>query len=136
MTTKKSFLQFELLDTQEIRHQKSALFDQQLTMLPVDPMQEKYNLERIVLTEREFQILEMVLSGFSIADIALTIHLSIAGIKFRLSSIYWKFDVRNRLELIKKSTKESLQFYLNSGVKHVFHNRLSLADFKEDINEP
>lgn len=129
------FLQYELLDSNEIRKQKTEAFEEQLTMLPVDPMQERYSLDRIVLTEREFQILDLVLSGYSIMEIAQKIFLSIAGVKFRLSSIYWKFSVKNRLELIKKSTKESLQFYRESGVKHVFHNRLSLADFKDDKDE-
>lgn len=129
-------MQFELLDTVEVRKQKQEAFDQQLTMLPADPMQQRLALERIELSKREFEILSRVLTGYSISEIALAIFLSVAGIKFRLSSIYWKFGVRNRLELIKKSTKESLQFYIeDSPIKQVFHNRLSFADFKEDKDE-
>jgi DNA-binding NarL/FixJ family response regulator len=137
MSGKKSFLQFELLDTIEIRKQKEKAFEDQLPLLPADPMQERLALDKVELSEREFQILSSVLSGYSIAEIALAIPLSIAGVKFRLSSIYRKFGVYNRLELIKKSTKESLQFYVeNSPIKQVFHNKLNFADFKGDPNEP
>jgi len=129
------YLQFDLLDTDETKLKKIADQDIQMTMLPVDPMQEKYALDRIVLSDREFEILHLVLSGFSILEIAYKIHLSIAGIKFRLSSIYWKFDVKNRLQLIKKSANEGLQFYSSNNIKHSFSNKLNMRDFKKDENE-
>lgn len=128
-------LQLDLLDSESTRKKKVADHDSQLLLLPVDPMQEKYNQDRIVLSDREFEILHLVLSGHSILEIAAKIFLSIAGIKFRLSSIYWKFDVKNRLELIKKSANEGLQFYSTNHIKHIFHNRLNMRDFKEDTNE-
>lgn len=129
------FLQFDLLDTDESKLKKMADQDIQMTMLPVDPMQEKYSLERIILSDREFEILHLVLSGFSILEIAFKIHLSIAGIKFRLSSIYWKFDVKNRLQLIKKSANEGLQFFSSNNIKHSFSNKLNMRDFKKDEYE-
>lgn len=128
-------LQFDLLDSNEIKLKKIADHDKQLTLLPVDPMQEKYNQDRIELSDRELQILNQVLSGYSIEEIARSIFLSIAGVKFRLSSIYWKFDVKNRLQLIKKSASVGLQFYSSNNIKHVFHNRLNMRDFKKDENE-
>lgn len=130
-----SSLQFDLLDSDETKAKKIADHENQLLLLPVDQMQEKYALDKIILTDREFEILHMVLSGYSIFEIAQKIFLSIAGIKFRLSSIYWKFDCKNRLELIKKSANVGLQFYSSSGVKHTFHNKLNMREFQKDDNE-
>jgi len=132
-----SFLQHEIFDSAEIRKQKEQIFEEQLSMLPVDAMQERYALDRIILTSREFEIMQMVLTGHSIIQIAKKIFLSIPGIKFRLSSIYWKFGVHNRLELIKKSCMEGLQFYVeDSPIKQVFHNRLDFKLFTKEQNEP
>lgn len=125
-------LQFDLLDNEETKAKKIIDHEAQLLLLPVDPMQEKYALDRIILSDREFEILHLVLSGHSILEIAHKIFLSVAGIKFRLSSIYWKFDVRNRLELIKKSANQGLQFYSSSGISHTFHNKLNMREHHSD----
>ena len=51
--------------------------------------------------------------------------------------LYWKFDVKNRLELIKKSATDSLQFYVDdSPIKQVFHNKIDFKLFEKDENEP
>lgn len=137
MSKANGWLQHELFDPADVRKQKQDDFDKQIPLLPVDPMQQKYSLDRIILSQREYEIMYMVLTGHSIYDIAQNIHLSISGIKFRLSCIYWKFNVKNRLELIKKSTTDSLQFYLeDSPIKQVFHNRLDFKLFEKDENEP
>jgi DNA-binding NarL/FixJ family response regulator len=138
MSKPSTWLQHEIFDSSDIRKQKEAAFEEQLSMLPVDPAQNKYNLDRVILTSREFEIMQMVLTGHSIMQIARKIFLSIPGIKFRLSSIYWKFGVTNRLELIKKSCTDSLQFYVeDSPIKQVFHNRLDFKLFEsEPANEP
>lgn len=127
------FLQFELLDTEEIRKKKQSDFDLQIPLLPVDPMQNQYNEDNIVLTDKEYEVLPLVLQGHSIAEIALKIFLSISGVKFRLSNLYFKFAVKNRLALIRKSTEKSLQFFISdSPIKQSFHNRLDFKLFEKD----
>ena len=118
-------LQFDLLDSHDERLKKKAAFEDQLS-LPVAPLQEKLNDDDVALTERELEIMQLVLTGASIPDIAMKIFLSIAGVKWRLSSVYYKFNVRNRLQLIKKCSLTGLQFRTSSGVKHSFHSNLNM----------
>lgn len=123
-------LQFDLLDSQDERQKKIVEHESQL-LLPVDPLQKKLETEETVLTDRELEIMQLVLTGVSIPDIAMKIFLSTAGVKWRLSSVYYKFDVRNRLQLIKKCSTTGLQFRTSSGVQHTFHNKLNLRAHDE-----
>mgnify|MGYP003349231307 FL=1 len=118
-------LQFDLLDSPDERLRKKEAFENQLT-LPVAPLQEKLNADEITLTDRELEIMQLVLTGVAIPEIAIKIFLSIAGVKWRLSSVYSKFEVRNRLQLIKKCSLNGLQFRTTSGVKHTFHTNLNM----------
>lgn len=109
--------------------------DSLLKQLPVSPLQVKQVDPEPILTEREFQILEMTLKGVSIPDIALKIFLSIAGVKWRLGHIYEKFGARNRLEFINKASVKGIQFRTLSGIRHNFHCNLDMrkqADTKEE----
>lgn len=118
--------QFDFLDTPDERAKKISAIDEKQLVLPVDPLQDQLNAAEIILTENELEIMQLVLTGVEIPAIAMTIRLSIAGIKWRLSSVYQKFQVRNRLQLIKKASSTGLQFRTKSGVQHTFHNQLRL----------
>ena len=117
--------QFDMTETHDEQLKKIKEHDAQLT-LPVDPLQKKFENENVVLTERELEIMQLVLTGSAIHEIAMKIFLSVAGVKWRLSSVYSKFDVKNRLQLIKKCSQAGLQFRTASGVQHTFHNKLNL----------
>ncbi len=97
-----------------------------ISNLPVSPLQEKHLDPEPLLTEREFQILEMTLKGVEIQDIALKIFLSIAGVKWRLGHIYDKFGCKNRLAFINKCSTTGIQFRTGSGVKHSFYSNLDM----------
>ncbi len=122
--------QFGLLDSKEENERKLRDFELGKT-LPVSPLQEKHTTTP-TLTEREFEIMDMTLKGYEIHEIALKIFLSIHGVKWRLSQVYAKFGVPNRLQLIKKSAREGLQFYTSSGIKHTFHNNLDMRAHEKD----
>lgn len=123
-------LQYDLLDSNDERLKKTVAFDNQL-LLPVDPLQVKLEDKDVILTDRELEIMQLVLTGVSIPDIAMKIFLSIAGVKWRLSSVYSKFTVRNRLQLIKKCSTVGLQFRTSSGVSHTFNTKLNLRAHNE-----
>lgn len=123
--------QFDFLDTPDERAKKLSKTDERQLLLPVDPLQDQLNAAEITLTDNEFEIMQLVLTGVEIPAIALTIRLSIAGIKWRLSSVYQKFQVRNRLQLIKKASGAGLQFRTKSGVQHNFHNQVRLRKHDE-----
>lgn len=123
--------QHDLFDSPNERLAKAKAHDENQLLLPVDPLQEKLSDGEIVLTDCELQIMELVLTGSSIPEIAFKIYRSIAGVKWRLSSVYAKFNVRNRLQLIKKCSTDGLQFRTSSGVKHSFHNKLNMRAHDE-----
>lgn len=124
--------QTDLLKTQEENEKAYKEYEQQ-TFLPVNPLQEKHNVENPTLTAREFEIMHMILSGLEIPDVASKIYLSIAGVKWRLTQVYWKFNVENRLQLIEKASTTGLQFFSETGIKHTFHNSVNLqAHLKTD----
>ena len=133
----------DLLKTKEENDLAFKIYNEQLSLLPVNQLQEKLNIETPTLSEREFEIMHMVLTGVEIESISLKIHLTQAGIKWRLTQIYNKFGVENRLQLIEKSSVAGLQFFItrydketkeNYVTKHTFHNKVNLAAHESDIN--
>mgnify|MGYP000131377836 FL=1 len=72
--------------------------------LPVANLQERFE-GTPELSSLELQIMHMTLSGVEIIEIAKLIFRTIACVKWRLSHVYWKFNVENRLQLINKASK-------------------------------
>lgn len=58
------------------------------------------------LTVRESEVLELILKGLSTAEIADTICLSHQGVKAHLTSLFRKFNVKNRSQLILRALDE------------------------------
>jgi ATP/maltotriose-dependent transcriptional regulator MalT len=126
-------LQLGLLETKEENLKRIKAHDDQLSLLPVNPLQEKHLIDTPHLTQREFEIMDMVLSGFEIHEIAMKIFISIYGVKWRLSQVYEKFGVKNRLQLIKKASKDGLHFLSENGIKHTFHNNVNMRDHNHNL---
>lgn len=94
-------------------------------MLPVGKVQERFEGTPI-LSDVEFEIMHLTLSGVEIKEIALKIYRSVAGVKWRLSQVYYKFNVENRLQLIEKASREGLHFLSENGIKHSFSIDINL----------
>ena len=62
-------------------------------------------LKRLNLTNREFQILKLIVLGYSNADIADQLFLSISTIKTHVSNLYVKMNVKNRFQAITKAKR-------------------------------
>ena len=60
------------------------------------------------LTEREREIVKLILSGRNKRNIAETLSLSVSTIKTNVENIYRKFDVHNRVELIVYVIKNNI----------------------------
>ena len=58
------------------------------------------------LTSRETEVLELILRGMSTSEIAENIFLSHQGVKAHLTSLFRKFEVRNRSQLILRALDE------------------------------
>lgn len=62
-------------------------------------------LNRLNLTNREFQILKLIVLGYSNADIADQLFLSLSTIKTHVSNLYVKMNVKNRFQAITKAKR-------------------------------
>jgi len=62
-------------------------------------------LKKLNLTNREFQILKLIVLGYSNADIAGQLFLSLSTIKTHVSNLYVKMNVKNRFQAIAKAKK-------------------------------
>lgn len=62
-------------------------------------------LKRLNLTNREFQILKLIVLGYSNADIADQLFLSLSTIKTHVSNLYVKMNVKNRFQAISKAKR-------------------------------
>lgn len=113
--------QFDLLSSPDENQKRAKEHDErQSNELPRSPLQYRLADEAPMLTTGELEILQLVLSGASITDIMGIIYRSSHGVKWRLSNIYHKFGVGDRLALIKLAAKNGIQFRTESGIKHSF----------------
>lgn len=108
-----------MLDSDEQRKKKISDHDNQMSFLPVSNLQERF-IGIPTLSDREFEIMQMTLSGVEIEQIAMKIFMTEHCVKWRLSHIYWKFNSKNRLQLINKAVKTGLHFNSESGIAHSF----------------
>ncbi|EOZ97125.1 Response regulator LiaR [Indibacter alkaliphilus LW1] len=62
-------------------------------------------LEALNLTKREFEILQLISSGHSNAEIADNLFLSLSTVKTHLSNLYVKMDVKRRTQAVDRAKK-------------------------------
>lgn len=64
--------------------------------------------EDIQLTPKELQILKLIIAGETASTIAGILDVTESAIRFHIRNIYKKLQVKNRVELIKKSERKGL----------------------------
>jgi NarL family two-component system response regulator LiaR len=74
------------------------------------PMSAEYTinqaaLEALNLTNREFEILQLISNGHSNAEIAESLFLSLSTVKTHLSNLYVKMDVKRRTQAVDRAKK-------------------------------
>ncbi|HMP98824.1 MAG TPA: response regulator transcription factor [Cyclobacteriaceae bacterium] len=62
-------------------------------------------LERLNLSKREYEILQLVVKGHSNADIAERLFLSLSTVKTHVSNLLEKMDVKSRTKAIEKAQR-------------------------------
>lgn len=60
-------------------------------------------LDKLNLSDREYEILQLLAKGYSNADIATQLFLSVSTIKTHVSNLYIKMDVKRRTQAIVKA---------------------------------
>lgn len=62
-------------------------------------------LEKLGLTEREYEVLQLLSKAYSNAEIAENLFLSVSTVKTHVSNLFVKMDVRSRAQAIEKSKR-------------------------------
>lgn len=62
-------------------------------------------LKKLDLTNREHEVLRLVAKGYSNADIADTLFLSLSTVKTHVSNLYVKMNVKSRAQAIEKAKR-------------------------------
>lgn len=62
-------------------------------------------LKNLNLSSREYEVLQLLAKGYSNADIAKKLFLSINTIKTHVSNLYQKVDVKSRTQVIEKAKR-------------------------------
>lgn len=62
-------------------------------------------LKKLNLSDREYEVLQLMAKGFSNADIAESLFLSISTIKTHVSNLFVKMDVESRTQAIVKANR-------------------------------
>lgn len=65
----------------------------------------QYELNKLKLTKREYEILELLVQGYRNAEIAKALYLSISTIKTHVSNLYSKLEVKSRYQAITKAKR-------------------------------
>jgi len=60
-------------------------------------------LKKLNLSNREYEILQLLSKGYSNNQIAETLFLSLSTVKTHTSNLYFKLDVKNRMQAVEKS---------------------------------
>jgi DNA-binding NarL/FixJ family response regulator len=127
-------LQFDLLDSDEQRKKRISDHDNQLSLLPVSNTQERY-VGIPELSSYELQIMQLTLSGVQIHEIAQKIFRTEYCVKWRLTNVYWKFNVKNRLQLINKAVKTGLHFVSDAGIPHSFSIGVDMQGHTKEVKK-
>ena len=62
-------------------------------------------LEKLNLSSREYEVLQLLAKGYSNAEIASTLFLSLSTIKTHVSNLFFKLDVKSRTQTIEKARR-------------------------------
>lgn len=62
-------------------------------------------LQKLHLTSREYEVLQLIVKGLSNTEIAETLFLSVSTIKTHASNLFFKMDVKSRTQAIEKSKR-------------------------------
>ncbi len=72
---------------------------------PVEFQVNKDELEKLNLSNREYEVLQLLTKGHSNAEIAENLFLSLSTIKTHVSNIFVKMDVKSRTQAIEKAKR-------------------------------
>lgn len=74
--------------------------------IPVDAfVLNEAELQKLNLSKREYEVLQLLTKGYSNAEIAAELFLSLSTVKTHVSNLFVKMDVKSRTQAIEKSKR-------------------------------
>lgn len=93
--------------TQLLKPKIQTVIVEKEVQLPV-PIEDSINeqeLEKLKLSAREYEVLQLLTQGYSNAEIAENLFLSLSTIKTHVSNLFIKMDVKSRTQAIEKAKR-------------------------------
>lgn len=88
----------EIIDTIRTVYNGKTSMSSRVTAALLDHMQRNRSRTNSILSKREREVLELIAKGKSNGDIANSLYISVRTVKFHVSSILTKLNVKNRTE--------------------------------------
>lgn len=73
--------------------------------IPIEDSINKRELEKLKLSAREYEVLQLLTQGHSNAEIAERLFLSLSTVKTHVSNLFSKMDVKSRTQAIEKAKR-------------------------------
>lgn len=88
-----------------IRPRTEKIIVEKKVLVPVsdNPVFDRAAWEKLGLTNRENEVLQLLVKGYSNAEIASVLFLSVSTVKSYVSSLLFKLDVSSRIKAIEKA---------------------------------
>lgn len=93
------------LATQLARPKVETIVVEKKIMVPGPMGVNEEELSRLNLTNREYDVLKLLSQGYSNAEIAEHLFLSLSTVKTHVSNLFVKMDVRNRTQAVEKANR-------------------------------
>jgi DNA-binding CsgD family transcriptional regulator len=88
------------------RKVEKVIVEKEVFILPSEDFTiNQKELEKLNLTNREYEILQLIVKGYSNADIAENLFLSLSTVKTHISNLYIKMDVKRRGQATDKAKR-------------------------------
>ncbi len=87
------------------RVEKLILEKEVFVTVPAEGPVDQAELQKLNLSSREYEVLQLLAKGYSNADISKTLFLSLSTVKKHVSSLFVKMDVRSRTQSIEKAKR-------------------------------
>jgi len=81
---------------------------------PGDSALNETELKKLNLTTREYEVLQLLTQGYTNAEIADKLYLSLSTVKTHVSNLFVKMDVKNRTQALEKANRLKLTPQANS----------------------
>lgn len=84
---------------------KTVVVEKEIYIHPTDFVPNEAGLEKLHLSNREYEVLQLISKGHSNAEIAQELFLSLSTVKTHVSSLLVKMDVKSRTKVIEKAKR-------------------------------